>query len=70
MSRVSVNSSNITGLEYNKENSSLLVYFKGGSVYRYNEVPFEEYENLLHAKSVGSYLHRSIKGSYDFERVS
>lgn len=62
-----VTSSNIDSVAH--ENGDLYVKFKNGSEYKYPNVPFELYEQLRDAPSVGQFLNSSIKGSYSFERI-
>ena len=39
------------------------------SVFAYRDVPKSEYEKICKAESLGSYLHRNIKGNYSFVRI-
>ncbi|MDR2953361.1 MAG: KTSC domain-containing protein [Treponema sp.] len=38
-------------------------------MYTYKNVPEGEYQGLLNAPSVGSYLHRYYKNVYPYERI-
>jgi len=66
---VSVSSSNVKSVGYNEGNQVLYVRFLSGSLYIYKNVNKPEYEALLSAPSVGSYLHRNIKNVYPYERL-
>ena len=69
MEKFEVKSSNILGIEYNRDTHTLFVTFKGGSVYRYNDVPRVEVVNMVDAESAGAYLHAHIKPKYHTARV-
>lgn len=64
-----VSSSNVAFVGYDDRTQTLYVGFLNGSTYIYKNVPYGEYNNLLHAPSVGSYLHRNIKNIYAYERI-
>ncbi len=63
-----VSSSNIASIGYDEENQAVHVQFLNGSTYVYKGVPEHEYQNLLSAPSVGSYLNRNFKNVYPYER--
>jgi hypothetical protein len=62
-------SSNIAAVGYDAENQTVYVQFLNGSIYAYKGVPDHEFENLLTASSVGSYLNRNFKNVYPYERA-
>jgi len=63
-------SSNINKAGYDKNNNILAVEFKDGTIYHYQNVHRDEYNNLIGAKSVGKYLHTNIKkGVYKHSKV-
>lgn len=64
MKRTSVSSSNVASVGYDEETKTLEVEFHNGAVYQYHSVPKSEYQGLLHAASVGKYLHSHIRGVY------
>ena len=64
-----VSSSNIAAVGYDAENQTVYVRFLNGSTYAYKGVPEHEFENLLTAPSVGSYLNRNYKNVYPYERA-
>lgn len=70
MQWVEVSSSNIDAVGYDEENDMLGVRFRGGSVYEYDDVPREEFENLRDAGSVGSYFRENIRERYSYRRVA
>jgi hypothetical protein len=69
MDLVQVESSNVAAVGYDEEQESLYVEFKSGSTYKYLEVPFYAYEEMLSADSIGRYLNKEIKGRYEFTKL-
>jgi hypothetical protein len=61
MEMVKVVSSQIDAVGYNKEAKQLDIQFKGGSVYRYDNVEADLHEKLMNQDSVGSYFINFIK---------
>jgi hypothetical protein len=64
-----VSSSNVAELGYDEANQIVYVRFLNGTVYTYKGVPQFEYDGLLNAPSIGSYLHRNFKNLYPYERI-
>lgn len=60
-------SSTVAGVGW--ENESLYVDFIKGTRYRYDGVPVKVYEDMIKADSVGQFLHREIKGRYNFTKL-
>ena len=71
MERIVVSSSNIQWIEHESEDGedTLRVCFRGGGIYKYNQVPKEVFDDMKIAKSVGSFFHTNIKDAYPFEKV-
>lgn len=65
----SVQSSNILEVGYDSESEIVYVRFQDNSLYCYKNVPSSDFEGLLNAPSVGSYLHRNFKNVYPYERL-
>jgi len=61
-------SSNLLGVAYDEDTHELSVQFKGGSTYKYKDVPPEEYGALMDAPSPGGYFNDFIKNSYKYSR--
>lgn len=55
-----VESSNLNATYYDNKTHSLCVRFNSGGLYAY-AAPFEVYVSLVHASSMGSYLHNVVK---------
>ena len=68
MNRISVESSNIESIGYDSNSKILEIEFNNYSIYRYYEVAEDVYDELMAAKSQGSYLYQKIKGVYRYER--
>ena len=66
---ISVSSSNVASVGYDEQNEIAYVRFLNGTLYIYKGVPKYEFEGLLNAPSVGSYLHRNFKNVYSYERI-
>jgi hypothetical protein len=65
-----IKSAGIISIGYDDKNHVLEVEFVGKKVYRYYDVPHEEYENLMKSESRGEYFNKCIKPKeYKFETV-
>ena len=62
--RQPVSSSNVKSVGYDPAEKTMAVEFKDGSVYHYHDVESDTHEGLMGAKSIGSHLHKNIKGVY------
>ncbi|CAC9531336.1 hypothetical protein [uncultured Gammaproteobacteria bacterium] len=67
---IQVSSSNIAAVGYDEQNEIVHVQFLNNTEYIYKGAPQHEYEGLLNAPSVGSYLNRNFKNFYPYERIS
>jgi hypothetical protein len=64
-------SSQIADIQYDEENMALIVTFiRGGSVYRYSQVPSSVADGFTQAPSAGRYLGEFVKGQYDYEKIA
>ncbi len=66
---IPVESSNVESVGYDENEQTLYVRFLTGAMYIYKGVSNYEFDGLLSAPSVGSYLHRNIKNNYPYERI-
>lgn len=66
---IQVSSSNVDSVGYDSENEIVHVRFLNNALYIYKGVPEYDYNGLVSAPSVGSYLHRNFKNVYAYERV-
>ena len=69
MQRERVDSSSLSSLGYDARKRLLEVEFRNGGVYRYLDVPEDEFEALKDADSVGRHLNREIKPFYSVVKV-
>jgi hypothetical protein len=63
-------SSNVKAVGYEKATRTLGVRFHSGSTYHYADVSPEKHASLIAADSVGSHLHKTIKGQHTATQVS
>lgn len=54
-------STNINKFWYDPETMVLIVEYKGGTQYRYNEITIDEFQSLCDSESKGKYINESIK---------
>lgn len=64
-----VSSSNIQAVGHDDDSQTLRIWFLDGSIYDYYGVSRMVFEGLIDSPSVGSYLHRNVKGQYSYEKV-
>jgi len=75
MNRQPVQSSQLHSVGFDSATNTLEIQFlnktgQPGSVYLYSNVPESVYKGLMEAPSAGSYFASSIKGVYNFTKVS
>jgi hypothetical protein len=68
MKWVHVRSSNVAAVGYDKERRVLQVEFLGGSIYEYDNIPLEVFNDLPKQQSIGRYIRETISGR-PFRRV-
>ena len=61
-------SSNIRKVGYDE--GDLIVEYLSGTKYRYKKVPREIYEAMLESDSKGRFMNNSIKGKFEYEKIS
>lgn len=66
---IDVDSSNVRSVGYDESSATLYIQFSNNTMYVYKGVPIVEFEGLINAPSIGSYLHRNIKSMYPYERI-
>jgi hypothetical protein len=68
MRRKIVESSHLYSVGY--ENGVLEIKFQDGGVYRYYNVPYHVYEELMDADSKGNFFHYNIRTqNYQYEKI-
>ena len=66
---ISVVSSNVEKIGYDKLDHTLGIIFKNNSEYHYPDVEESVYEELMNSESKGGYVSSNIKYTYSFRRV-
>lgn len=66
---VSVKSSVIRDIYYNRITNEMKITFNSGKTYSYANVPVEVYEMFKKADSKGSFFSRVIKGRFTAEKI-
>lgn len=62
-------SSNVEEVTFDDQTDTLTVTFQGGEKYDYMNVPASVYRAFQAAPSAGSFVHRQLKGRYNYERA-
>ena len=62
--RAPVTSSNIAAIGYDQETSTLIVEFRNGSIYGYDDVPPETADEMKASDSPGRYFHQKVGGKF------
>ena len=71
MKREPVESTAIKSIGYNEDKKLLEIeILETGRIYKYFDVPLEEYLDLLDAKSLGEYYNRVIKEKYEYRELT
>lgn len=63
-----VDSSNVEAVGYDSNSRELHVQFLSGGYYVYHDVPQDVYDDLLASPSIGSFLNRVVKPSYQYTK--
>ena len=66
---VLIESSNLKSAAYNTESKDLVVIFNSGSIYEYNNVPWESFTKFRMAKSQGKYFNENISRGYKYTKL-
>ena len=69
MERIAVRSTEIAIVGYDPATQLLEVAFKNGSVYHYAEVSQTVYDEMIQAKSVGTYFAKHVKTAYSYKKI-
>lgn len=64
-----VESSNLVAVDYDEEFATLRVKFLSGSIYEYDDVPYEVYRELMDAESHGKYFYQNIRTKYHYHKL-
>jgi len=69
VTRHPVVSSQIKSVGYHYATNMMVIEFKNGSVYEYEDVPYDIYETLIESKSLGTYFHKRIRDEFNTIKV-
>lgn len=69
MNRTPVTSSNVVSIGYDPGSMTLEVEFRDGAIYQYFDVPEVVYQELMHASSIGQYMHNNIRNAYRYAKT-
>ena len=64
-----INSSNLVKSEYDVESKQMIVEFKNGQRYEYEEVPHKVYAEFRQSESQGKYFNSKISKTYKYKKV-
>ena len=64
-----VESSNIESVGFDAS-GELFVKYKGGTLYKYKNVPEKLVEDFMKAESKGKFMNSQIKNKYEYEKVA
>ena len=64
-----VTSSQIKSVGYHYQMCMMVVEFTNGSVYTYDDVPYDIYETFIESKSLGTYFHKRIRDEFNTTKV-
>lgn len=66
---VIIQSSNLKAAQYNTESKKLLVTFNNGSIYEYEDVPWEKFTKFRMSDSQGKFFNQNISKTHKFKKV-
>jgi tyrosyl-tRNA synthetase len=70
LERQAVSSANLASVGYCRDTRTLEIEFRNGVIYRYYDIPQEEFDNLMKADSHGQHFDANIKkGAYNYIKV-
>ena len=64
-----VNSSNLDLVGHDPITSEMIVRFKNGDIYRYENIKESVYKDMISAVSVGKFFNSNIRGKYEFKKI-
>lgn len=65
-----VKSSNVEAVGYDPKECVMEVRFKGGTLYRFKDVPPESHAALIGAESIGKHFHAHVRGCFTHEKLA
>jgi lysyl-tRNA synthetase class 2 len=69
ITEVVVSSSNLNRAIYNSSENHLSIEFNNGSIYEYENVPLEIFENFKKSESQGKFFNSNISRTYKYKKI-
>jgi hypothetical protein len=66
---VSIQSTNLKEATYNTETEDLTVTFNNGSIYEYNNVPWNKFTKFRMSESQGKHFNENIARSHNYKKL-
>lgn len=70
MTRTPVKSTQLKSVGHDPATNKLHIEFKSGAVYEYDDVPVEEYAELMNAPSIGQHFSSRVKYGFVYRKLS
>ena len=70
MEWLTIDSKMLASVAYDPEKQILYLRFRTGDVYRYFDLPAEDYRKFLNAESRGKYFLANIRDQFRYERMA
>ena len=67
---ITIQSSNLKSAKYNTLNESLSITFNNGSIYEYDNVPWNKFTKFRLAESQGKYFNEHIGKVHKYKKMS
>ena len=69
MIEVTIQSSNLKTASYNTETEDLTITFNNGSIYEYNNVPWNKFTKFRMSESQGKHFNENIARSHNYKKL-
>jgi len=69
MELIPVKSSTISKIGYDPDNNILLIAFNSGSIYEFQSIPEEIYQELMQSPSIGKFFSKNIRTRYVYKKI-
>ena len=66
---VLIQSSNLKGAKYDTESKKLLITFNNGSIYEYEDVPWEKFTKFRMSESQGKFFNQNISKTHKYKKI-
>ena len=69
MEREPVESSNVAAIGYDEADQTLEIEYRNGGVYQYLDVPAVMHKDLMRSRSIGGFLHSTIRPNFECVKI-